>query len=59
MVAGRTPAAEGQCVMFKDWDEPSTLALLALLIGLALGSVSGGFFVIEHYDFQADNVVQE
>jgi len=41
--------------MFADWDEPSTLALLAMLIGLALGSVSGGFFVIEEACFEVDN----
>jgi len=25
----------------KDWNEPSTLALVALLVGIALGTLSG------------------
>lgn len=45
--------------MFKDWNEPSTLALLALLIGIALGTFSGATFVLEEARYTMDNVVQE
>jgi hypothetical protein len=43
----------------KDWNKPETLVLLALLIGIALGSFSGYTVALEHYDIHVDNVVQE
>ena len=37
-----------------EWDQPSTLALLALLIGIALGTMSGYTLALEHFPFQVD-----
>jgi hypothetical protein len=39
----------------KDWDEPSTLAVLALLIGIALGTLSGYELALERHVFKVDN----
>jgi hypothetical protein len=39
----------------KDWANTDTLVLLALLMGIALGTVSGYTIALEHYDFQVDN----
>jgi hypothetical protein len=33
----------------KDWDEPSTLAVLALLIGIALGTLSGYELALDRF----------
>jgi hypothetical protein len=43
----------------RDWANTDTLVLLALLMGIALGTVSGYTIALEHHDFQVDNVVQE
>jgi hypothetical protein len=41
----------------KDWAETDTLVLLALLVGIALGTVSGYNVAIDlnPYPFQVDN----
>ena len=39
----------------KAWDEPSTLALLALLIGIALGTLSGYTLALDAAIFTVDN----
>jgi hypothetical protein len=53
MVARGASATEGGGV--KDWNKTETLVLLALLMGIALGTVSGYTIALEHYDFQVDN----
>ena len=45
--------------MFKDWDEPSTLTLLALLIGIALGTFSGATLVLEEARYTVDNELSQ
>ena len=39
----------------SDWNATETLVLLALLVGLALGTVSGGTLVLEESCFKVDN----
>jgi hypothetical protein len=39
----------------KDWASTETIVLLALLVGVLLGTFSGYNIAIEHYDFQVDN----
>lgn len=41
--------------MMIDWDEPSTLALLALLVGIALGTLSGYTLALDFHHFKVDN----
>ncbi len=38
-----------------DYAEPSTLMLLALLLGLAMGTCSGGALVLDMQAFTVDN----
>ena len=38
-----------------DWNEPSTLALVALLIGIALGTLSGYTLALDLHPYQVDN----
>lgn len=37
-----------------DWDAPETLALLGLLIGIALGTLSGYTVALERYPYTVD-----
>jgi len=39
----------------KDWAQTDTLVLLALLVGIALGSVSGYTLHLDLHPFQVDN----
>lgn len=41
----------------KDWNEPSTLALVALLVGIALGTLSGYTLALETHKAGVDCVV--
>ncbi len=38
-----------------DYAEPSTLCLLALLLGLAMGTCSGGALVLDMQSYEVDN----
>jgi len=42
----------------KDWNQTDTLVLLALLIGIALGSVSGYTLHLDQPPFQVDNDIR-
>ena len=57
MVAGRT--SQDECRRVNDWNSTETIVLLALLIGVLLGTFSGYTLALDHYDFQVDNVVSE
>ena len=39
----------------SDWNNTETLVLLALIVGIALGTFSGGALVLEERCFQVDN----
>jgi hypothetical protein len=43
----------------KDWASTETLVLLALLVGVLLGTFSGYNIALEYHEFQVDNAVQE
>lgn len=42
----------------KDWAETDTLVLLALLIGIALGSVSGYYTHLDSIPYKVDNDIR-
>jgi ABC-type dipeptide/oligopeptide/nickel transport system permease subunit len=42
----------------KDWAETDTLVLLALLIGIALGSVSGYYTHLDEPIYRIDNDIR-
>lgn len=39
----------------KDWNAPETLVLLALLVGIALGTLSGYTLALDLQPFVVDN----
>ncbi len=43
----------------NDYAEPSTLVLIALLIGIALGTLSGSMLVLDWLEFPVDNRVTQ
>jgi hypothetical protein len=43
----------------NDWNNTETLVLLALLVGLLVGTFSGYVIVIDHFGLAVDNVVSE
>lgn len=47
-------------VHMKDWDELSTIALLALLIGVAMGTISGYSLALDLYPhtYECDNDIR-
>jgi hypothetical protein len=43
----------------REWNKTDTIVLVALFIGICMGTLSGYNIALDHYDFQVDNVVQE
>jgi len=42
----------------KDWSQTDTLTLLALLVGIAMGTLSGYTLALDHFPMRFDNDIR-